>query len=47
MDAVRSAVKRGADELYIVPVFLAKASIQQKDIPNEVGGFKTAKVLLM
>jgi sirohydrochlorin cobaltochelatase len=43
MDAVRSAVKKGADELYIVPVFLAKGVHTTEDIPGEVGGFENGK----
>ncbi|KYC45610.1 MAG: Sirohydrochlorin cobaltochelatase [Candidatus Methanofastidiosum methylothiophilum] len=43
MDAIRSAVKKGADELYIVPVFLAKGIHTTEDIPNEVGGFQSGK----
>jgi sirohydrochlorin cobaltochelatase len=43
MDAVVSAVKKGADELYIIPVFLAKGIHTTEDIPNEVGGFVNGK----
>lgn len=43
MDAINNAVKKGADELYIVPVFLAKGVHTTEDIPNEVGGFQDGK----
>ncbi len=46
MDAIRSAVEKGADELYIVPVFLAKGVHTTEDIPAEVGGIQDGKATI-